>query len=426
MSILHVLLDGELVATLNDAAGAGMASLQYTDSCLGTWPAGAPLLSARLPVTDTAYPGVHTRPWLEGLLPEGDVRAALAARAKLDSADLVGLLRAYGRDCAGAVTVVDPAGAPDPTATVRWLTDEELAVAIRELPRAPFGLAVSGKIRVSLGGVQGKLAVVVADDGKVGVPEGLQPSTHVLKPAPLLATGEERYPGIVTAEAMCLKFCQHVGLATPDVQIRELETGPALLVARYDRVRVDGELRRLHQEDLCQALGVSSVNKYQKPLLDGTPSLEGLIGVLRQYGAATLTTLRDVLARATVNALLTNCDAHGKNWSLMLPGTTVRLAPVYDVVPSTLWPTMDTELAMYVAGCAELSMLTAEQLLEEAQRWSLGRRAAGSVLTRVRNETEAALTRAAEDVVALGGSEQVAGDVHRIVHGQLKQLFRAY
>lgn len=52
------------------------------------------------------------------------------------------------------------------------------------------------------------------------------------------------------------------------------------MVERYDRLPVgDGRVRRIHQEDMCQALGLQPTAKYQS---DGGPSPEQIIALLRQ------------------------------------------------------------------------------------------------------------------------------------------------
>jgi serine/threonine-protein kinase HipA len=422
MNTLDVLLDGVPVATLDGTAGAGLASLTYTQAALDTFPVGAPVLSVRLPVQAQPYPGVDTRAWMDGLVPEGDIRDVMAARRKLDRTDLFGLLRHYGRDCAGAVTIVDPGeDKAERHSNVRWLTTDELHRAIRDLPRAPFGIGISSKVRISLGGIQGKLAVV-ADDERIGLPEGLEPSTHILKPAPILLDGRERYPGIATAEAMSLNFCARLGLTVPRVRVLSLETGPALLIERYDRVRsTDGSVSRLHQEDLGQALGIISVNKYQE--YKDTPSLRQLVEVLRQYGAATQRTLVELVGRIAAHALITNCDAHAKNWSVLLTGTEVALAPVYDVVPSTLWPDVDTTLALRVGDCGLLEDLRAADVVDEAATWGFGSRATRGALDRVSSTTAAAVDQALQDTVDVGGAPDVAACVADIIRAQAARFF---
>lgn len=422
MTQLKVLLDGRHVADLDDSPGAGLASLTYTDELVAS-STGLPLLSVRLPVRAEFYSGYEVKAWMDGLLPEGDVRTILADRRHLQSDDLFGMLREYGHDCAGAVTVIGPdESLDDLQASVRMLSDAELEQAILDLPRAPFGVGVSGKVRISLGGVQGKLAVVW-EGGRVGLPEGLAPSTHILKPTPRLAGGEERYPGIVTAEAMCLRICHHLGLDVPEVEILDLPTGPALLVKRYDR-RIDekGRIARIHQEDLGQALGITSVQKYQDEGRD-KPSLQHLVEVLNASGAGDLRTLGEIADRVVAYGLLTNCDAHAKNWSLLLLGSRVELAPVYDVVPSALWPDVDTTLALRVGDCSLLEDLTAEDMREEWKRWRLGQRALMPRLDRIHGAIEPAVQAATDDVVTMGGKESVAAEIAVLVASRTRRFF---
>lgn len=421
MTQLDVLLDGRRVAVLDGAARGGLASLKYEDDVVAS-SLGVPLLSTRLPVRALAYPGVEVRAWMDGLVPEGGVRAAMAHRLRLEEDDLFELLRHYGHDCAGAVTVVDPAEEPDElTAAVRWLTEEELAEAVRDLPRSPFGVGVSKKVRVSLGGVQGKLAVVW-DGQRIGLPEGLEPSTHILKPTPLLSDEHERYPGIATAEAMCLRVCHHLGLEVPEVQLLDLQTGPALLVERYDRLLTSSGARRLHQEDLAQALGITSLQKYHEQGRD-YPTLLQMIQVLRDHGAANARTLDDVVSRIVAHSLLGNCDGHAKNWSFLLTDGTVRLAPVYDVVPSLLWPNVDTTLAMPVGGCSLLEDLSAEDVRDEAASWPYGRRAVNRQIDRIASSIVPAVEAARHDVAQMGGDEAVVDGIFGIVTRRVASFF---
>jgi serine/threonine-protein kinase HipA len=422
MSQLNVLLDGKLVATLDDRPGQGLATLTYTDDVVAEF-AGIHLLSLRLPVRSGYYSAYEVKAWMDGLLPEGDVRTILADRVRLDRGDLFGLLRAYGRDCAGAVTVVDPSETPDDlTSSVRWLSQTDLEEAVRNLPARPLGVGLSGKARISLGGVQGKLAVVL-DGDRVGLPEGLAPSTHILKPTPFTAAGTERYPGIVTAEAMCMRICHHLGLEVPEVSILDLATGPAFVVKRYDRsTDADGRVSRLHQEDFAQALGITSVQKYQEDGRD-VPSLLGLREVLAHAGAGDLPTLGALAERVAVYGLVTNCDAHAKNWSLLLLGSQVRLAPVYDVVPSALWPDVTTALALRVGDCGLMEDLRADDVREEWKRWGLGVRALDPRLERLRQKIDGAVDAAGEDVIRMGGDSSVAEQIAELVSDRVRAFF---
>jgi len=282
---------------------------------------------------------------------------------------------------------------------------------------------VDVKVRVSLGGVQGKLALVVEGD-RLGLPLGTHPSTHILKPAPVLRGGEEQWPGIVSAEAFAMLFCAELGLPVPDVRILQLDPGPALLVERYDRqARGDGTHRRLHQEDLCQALGLTAVSKYQQ--FRDRPSLLALVDTLRGNGGGALAELRQLLVRVAASALVGNCDGHAKNWSLMLNDGSVSLAPVYDVVPTKLWTELDTELALRISGCTHLEDLRVSHLIEEARGWGLGPRAASDELLRLGSATHDAAARAAERARNAGADADIVRCAVGVVASMHEQVFSA-
>jgi hypothetical protein len=60
-----------------------------------------------------------------------------------------------------------------------------------------------------------------------------------------------------------MRLAATLGLAVAAVEPRRTGARPYLLIERHDRtVSADGEIRRLHQEDFCQALGVPPEHKY--------------------------------------------------------------------------------------------------------------------------------------------------------------------
>ncbi len=85
---------------------------------------------------------------------------------------------------------------------------------------------------------------------------------------------------------------------------------------------------RLHQEDVLQAMSYRPEQKYQQ---DGGPSVKEIARffalIPRRDRAALQSAFFDLLA---FNVLVGGTDAHAKNYSVLLRGSRVALAPLYD------------------------------------------------------------------------------------------------
>jgi len=134
---LAVWLYGDAVATIEQQRGR--MRLTYSEAALERYPLGIPLLSLPLPLTRQRYTDGLVRPFLDGLLPEGASRLAIANDLNLRAADTFGLIRALGRDCAGAV-VIQPRADPPPvhptTHTAERLTEPQLGELVATLGSA--------------------------------------------------------------------------------------------------------------------------------------------------------------------------------------------------------------------------------------------------------------------------------------------------
>ncbi|HEU5282029.1 MAG TPA: HipA N-terminal domain-containing protein [Gammaproteobacteria bacterium] len=64
-----------------------------------------PPVSLTMPLKNKVYTYDKFPPFFEGLLPEGDMLAAMLRRYKLDRKDYFGQLLQVGRDVVGAVTI---------------------------------------------------------------------------------------------------------------------------------------------------------------------------------------------------------------------------------------------------------------------------------------------------------------------------------
>lgn len=323
-----------------------------------------------------------------GLLPEGQHRQALSAELKVAVNDIYALLQRFGRDVAGALVIATHEPEERPASVIPY-TVESLQEEVLELPDRP--LAIHDDSELSIAGLQDKLLLV--DRGKQGWgrPVHGYPSTHILK------VDDRLRPGLVQAESECLDLARTVGLTTVSSQIETIADIPCLLVSRFDRhLQPDGTVRRIHQEDVCQALArnpeaARGKGKYED---SGGPSLKEVAGLLDRYAIDPQRELRQLLAATTFTVLIGNADAHGKNLALLhRTGENIALAPLYDTVPTALWPKLRTRAAMSINKRWELPSITSDDLVAEATSWRQDPHAAKTVVTETAEQMlEAAAT----------------------------------
>jgi serine/threonine-protein kinase HipA len=148
--------------------------------------------------------------------------------------------------------------------------------------------------------------VRVLGEGQIAIPGNGAPSSHILKP-----DSPGRLWGSVHNEAFCLTLARRVGLPAARVTTGLAGERQFLLVERYDRHWQGELLRRLHQEDFCQALGLPPGAKYQHSQHRGQKgSFSRMMDRLREVGGgADIMLLWDMLV---FNVLCCNTDAHLK------------------------------------------------------------------------------------------------------------------
>jgi serine/threonine-protein kinase HipA len=344
---------------------AGTIALHFDAAIVARF-AGGPLLSVRLPVRAEPYRGEPVLAFLDGLLPEDTIRERLCRQFGIPTSDSFELLRRVGGDCAGALSFVDveDADQPTPAGGVRWLDEDELYRVIDDLPLRPLGDDPERGIRISLAGAQNKLAVVVAPDGRIGLPTGSTPSTHILKPPSVARTGGGNpvFPDLVENELFCQRLARNAGFPAAAVAVQPVKGLRILLVARYDRVATDGGRHdRLHQEDVCQALGVVPARKYES---DGGPSIRDVVRLLQRVSSVGADALA-FIERAAFNALIGNNDFHGKNTSLLYDRDGIHLAPMYDALSTIVYERLERKLAMRISTQWQWDQLTTRHWVEQ-------------------------------------------------------------
>ena len=327
MSVTHQPLDvyiaGAFCGQLTENKH-GEIAFEYTPEYQGV------PLSLSMPVGLARYGDKVVRPYLMGLLPdESAVRNAIGAEYGISGNNPFRLLEAIGLDCPGAVQVVRKgAAAPDENAEqdLVKLSEEDVEAklaAVRENAAAAWVDASPMEGHWSLAGCQAKFTLR-EQDGTWFDCKGSAASTHIVKP------GVSGFDSQAFVEFVSMRTAEAVGLPVARADYCTFGAEPAIVVKRYDRVR-DGanRVRRIHQEDFCQALGVMPDAKYAE---QGGPSALKIIALLKTTGSNARENVYRFILYTFFNYLIGATDAHAKNHTLLFlaPGD-IRLAPLYDV-----------------------------------------------------------------------------------------------
>jgi len=360
---LSIWTNGELVGHWTPASRRPM-ELRYADSWLKSDSVRPLSLSLPLPLLgNEPLRGELVANFFENLLPESSaIRKRLAQRYAAGSEDTFDLLGAIGRDCVGAVQLLDAEEAPTGFDTVNGepLGDAAVAALLRAAVTTPqFGKHDDEQdFRISIAGAQEKTALLW-HEGQWMRPLGATPTTHIVKlPLGLVGNMQADMRTSVYNEWLCLKLMAALGFDAAQARIVTFaDHPPVLVVERFDRrTHPSGKwILRLPQEDFCQARGVSPTHKYEA---DGGPGVEQLAQVLHGSRNARVD-LRTLLASQVAFWLMAATDGHAKNFSLRLhAGGQYDLAPLYDVLSA--WPIIgkgknqlswkNAKLAMAVSG----------------------------------------------------------------------------
>jgi serine/threonine-protein kinase HipA len=376
---LCTLLDGREIGTVRWEYNR--LSFRYAEAWRST--PGAYPLSLSMSLAAAEHPHAAIEPFLWGLLPDNEfILNRWAKHYQVSARNAFALMSHVGEDCAGAVQFTTPDRRDSlvnaPPAETEWLTEADVANRLRALQKdASVWRAPQDIGQFSLAGAQPKTALLF-DGQRWGVPSGRTPTTHILKPP----TGD--FDGHAENEHLCLSLARALGLPTANSEVRQFEDVTAIVVERYDRVRIADlaaskaalaaakaaeaamhavasepnsaamtaraateaadaaasakslsefskttAIYRVHQEDICQALRVHPSRKYQ---IDGGPGPKQIVELLR----ANASDARNFKERGTMrthdedvatfldalifNWLIGGTDAHAKNYSIMIGG----------------------------------------------------------------------------------------------------------
>lgn len=307
-------------------------------------------LSISMPLGLGKHPHGRIDAFLWGLLPDNErILDQWGRRFHVSARNAFGLISHVGEDCAGAVQFAVPERveilARRSPAEVEWLDEAAIALRLRALraDHAAWRLPRDTG-QFSLAGGQPKTALLFLS-GRWGLPSGRVPTTHILKPP----TGE--LDGHAENEHFCLELARSLGMIVPNSSVMHFEDEIAMVVERYDRIRIGNRLTRVHQEDMCQAVGLPPTRKYES---EGGPGIAAIFGLLRTNSTNSEEDTGSFLDAIAFNWLIAGTDAHAKNYALLLSSAgQVRLAPLYDLASILPYPDFDPHrirLAMRLGG----------------------------------------------------------------------------
>lgn len=407
---LVALLDGRVVGSVWQVAD-GKLRFVYEDD----WRSDAEAypLSLSLPLTAQEHPNDPTLAFLWGLLPDNDrTLHHYARRFNVSQSNPVALLERLGADCAGAVQFAPPDGVEalleanrSQQMDVEWLDETAVARELREVrERGIPGVSRLGTGQFSLAGAQPKTALLEMD-GRWGRPTGRTPTNRILKPP----AGDLR--DFAENEHLCLSLASALGLGAASSRVQHFEGEVAIVLERFDRVLYDGAWRRIHQEDICQALGVHPLRKYQN---EGGPGIENIVALLRDVSEDSQGDVHRLLAMTMLNWILVGTDAHAKNFALLhRPRRATRLAPFYDI--ASYLPYADAglhrmKMAMSIGGEYRVRRIGRSQWSELARANGISEGQVLQLLDDILNRLPSALHAVVQAAVGDGLSETVVTD----------------
>lgn len=329
--ILHILMNGILIGNLEKTITGGL-TFTYDQKWLDT--SGARPISLSLPLVAQKFSGDIVYNFFDNLLPDNlQIRSRIQSHFKIPTNHPFDLLATIGKDCVGAIQILD-SEIFDTTAQILFqsLKENEIASILRNMQNNPLGMTGDNdEFRISIAGAQEKSAFLYWNGGWKR-PLGTTPTTHIFKlPMGYIQHQQLDLSDSCENEWLCSKIAETFGFPVAKSEIQSFEDVKTLIVERFDRkLSSDGKkILRLPQEDMCQALGISSNLKYQA---DGGPGIENIMRLLLNSEDSIKD--RDIFFSSQILFwLLAAIDGHAKNFSIHIEAEgRYRLTPLYDIM----------------------------------------------------------------------------------------------
>ncbi len=263
-----------------------------------------------MPLTRAEHGNAIISAYMWGLLPDNKIILdGIGREYHVSANNCFALLSVVGEDCPGAVQFILPEKASELELRrgVQWLKGDGLEKIISTLKTDPASSALIRETgRFSLPGAQPKVALY-RDGERWGVPIGRTPTTHILKPT------IKEFEGQAENEFFA-QLAGRLGLSNAETEILNIANISVICSKRYDRQpNKEGDIVRLHQEDLCQALAIPPDRKYQN---QGGPGISQIMDALAKLSSNAEEDRLRFMRAILLNFVLLGTDAHAKNYSL--------------------------------------------------------------------------------------------------------------
>ena len=355
----------QLAGVLRQETGGRVSFAYDIDYLHGKQPA----IAYTLPVQEQPFTSaVGLPPFFDNLVAEGWLEQAQKKLLEKRSASRFELLLAYGHDCIGAVSIVDPEPAKITEKLLDHADPQEMALFMN---------------RASLSGVQPKMTVIERN-GKFFPSQFNELSTHIAK------FSSKEHEGLLINEYVSMRAFQAL---LPNDSVAEVFFGEVenvakstLIIKRFDR----NNGKRIHFEEFNQLLNHFSSQKYDS-------AYENMAVFIANNPSCLATENYRLFLRILAGILIGNTDMHLKNFAMMHTPEGLRLSPSYDQVSAVLYGYKALALSIAKTSNLPIDRLKARTIIRLGRAFSLSDAAIMMAIKQLEKNREIAI----ETVTAL-------------------------
>jgi serine/threonine-protein kinase HipA len=373
-------------------------------------------ISLSMPLAQEKFGNKVTLSFFENLLPEGNVRKELETSHKITG--VFDFLAEFGKDCAGAIILThdDDYRPPAHSGTLVPVDLNKVYEAIHENLSVAEVISDLNPGYLSLAGAQDKFPAVFKN-GNFFLPENGYPTTHIVK-VPIWRQGIKES---VYNEYYCMELARAIGLDVPPCLVVDGDQ-PLFVIERYDRVIETNLVRRVHQQDLCQAQGFSSEYKYESA---GGPSIKQNYDFILTHTspAHRLPGLERFLDWIAFNLIIGNNDSHSKNISLLLhENKKYKIAQFYDLMSTAIYPRLERRFAFHIGGRNDFSKMGKKQFNELEKNLGLKQNVFCTRLQEISDKVTNQHAKVATTIETLIPRAKIANRISELIDDRIKGL----